>query len=148
MTERTTIDARRGGARYAHRIWPAHPRQLAPIRVQLRRWLEPLGLTEESREDIVLAVSEAAGNSVEHAYPEPTEDDIVELIFWIEPGAVCVEIVDYGVWQTPPVERLGRGRGIPVMSHLMESVLIQHDPDGTSVLLRSAIPAGVLGPYA
>ena len=102
-------------------------------------------MTEEIREDVVLAASEAAGNSIEHGYSEATEDDIVELIFWIEPGAVCIEIVDYGVWRTPSPERLGRGRGIPLMSHLMESVLIQHGPDGTSVLLRSAIPAGVLG---
>jgi serine/threonine-protein kinase RsbW len=144
MTERTMTDARRGGARYAHGIWPAHPRQLAPIRMQLRRWLEPLGMTEEGREDVVLAASEAAGNSIEHGYYETTEDDTVELIFWIEPGAVCVEIVDYGVWRAPSPERLGRGRGIPVMSHLMESVLIQHGADGTSVLLRSAIPAGAL----
>ena len=68
--ERTAAPARGEGREYARGIWPAHPRQLAPIRVELRRWLAPLGMTGEAQEDLVLAVSEAAGNSVEHAYLE------------------------------------------------------------------------------
>ena len=126
---KSTAVARRG-------IWPAHARQLAPIRVELRRWLAPLGMTGEAQEDMVLAVGEAAANSVEHAYPEATEDDTVELIFWTESAAVCVEIVDHGLWQTPPTEPFERGRGIPLMRLLMDSVRIHYGPDGTSVLLR------------
>jgi len=137
MIESTAAAARRDGEDYAFGIWPAHPRELAAIRVELRRWLAPLGMTGEAKDDMVLAVNEAAANSVEHAYPEATADDTVELLFWTEPDAVCVEIVDHGVWQTPPAEPLGRGRGIPVMRRLMDSVLIhRHGPDGTSVLLR------------
>ena len=60
---------------------------------------------------MVLAVSEAAGNSVEHAYLEATENDTVELIFWTEPGAVCVEILDHGVWRTPRKEPLNAAAG-------------------------------------
>lgn len=139
MIESTAAAARREGEDYAFGIWPAHPRQLALIRVELRRWLAPLGMTGEAQEDMVLAVSEAAANSVEHAYPEATEDDTVELILWTVPAAVFVEIVDHGLWQTPPTEPLERGRGIPLMRLLMDSVLIHHRPDGTSVLLRSAL---------
>jgi serine/threonine-protein kinase RsbW len=136
MIESAAAAARREGEDYAFGIWPAQPRQLAPIRVELRRWLAPLGMTGEAQENMVLAVGEAAANSVEHAYPEASEDDTVELIFWTEPDAVCIEIVDHGLWQTPPTEPLERGRGIPIMRRLMDSVLIQHGPDGTSVLLR------------
>ena len=136
MIESTAAAARREGEDYAFGIWPAHPRQLAPIRRELRRWLAPLKMTGEAQEDMVLAVSEAAANSVEHAYPEATGDDTVELIFWTEPDGVCVEIVDHGLWQTPPTEHLARGRGIPLMRLLMDSVLIHYGPDGTSVLLR------------
>jgi serine/threonine-protein kinase RsbW len=128
--------ARRGGDDYAFGIWSAHPRQLAPLRLELRRWLAPLEITGEAQEDMILAVNEAAANSVEHAYPEGTEDDTVELIFWTEPDAVCIQIIDHGLWQTPPTESLERGRGIPIMRRLMDSVLIHHGPDGTSVLLR------------
>ena len=136
MIESTAAAARREGEDYAFGIWPAHPRQLAAIRVELRRWLAPLGMTGEAQDDMVLAVNEAAANSVEHAYPEATGDDTVELIFWTEPDAVCVEIVDHGLWQTPPTEPLERGRGLPLMRRLTDSVLIHYGPDGTSVLLR------------
>jgi serine/threonine-protein kinase RsbW len=126
---KSTAVARRG-------IWPAHPRQLAPIRLELRRWLAPLEMTGEAQEDIVLAANEAAANSVEHAYPEATEDDTVELTFWTGPDAVYIQIIDHGLWQTPPTEPIERGRGIPMMHRLAESVLIRHGPDGTNVLLR------------
>jgi anti-sigma regulatory factor (Ser/Thr protein kinase) len=128
--------ARRGGEDYAFGIWPAQPRQLAPIRLELRRWLAPLEMTGEAQEDMILAAIEAATNSVEHAYPEATGDDTVELIFWTEPDAVYIQIIDHGLWQTPPTEPLERGRGIPIMRRLMDSVLLHHGPDGTSVLLR------------
>jgi anti-sigma regulatory factor (Ser/Thr protein kinase) len=136
MIESTAAAARREGEDYAFGIWPAQPRQLAPIRAELRRWLAPLKMTGEAQEDMILAVGEAAANSVEHAYSEVTEDGTVKLIFWTEPDAVCIEIIDHGLWQTPPAEPLQRGRGIPIMRRLMDSVLIHHGPDGTSVLLR------------
>ena len=142
--ERTAAPARGEGREYARGIWPAHPRQLAPIRVELRRWLAPLGMTGEAQEDLVLAVSEAAGNSVEHAYLEPTASGTVELVFWTEPGAVCVEVLDHGEWRTPRKAPRERGRGIRVMRGLMESVHIDYGPGGTSVLLRLAVHDGVL----
>jgi anti-sigma regulatory factor (Ser/Thr protein kinase) len=143
MIEQTIESAaaatRREGEHYAFGIWPAHPRQLAPIRVELRRWLAPLGMTGEALADMILAVGEAAANSMEHAYPDATEDDTVELTFWTEPDAVCIEIVDHGLWQMPPTEPLERGRGIPIMRRLMDSVLVRHGPGGTSVLLRCTL---------
>jgi serine/threonine-protein kinase RsbW len=57
----------------------------------------------------VLAVSEAVSNSVEHAYTPPTADDTVELTFWTEPHALCVEIVDHGHWRIRPTHRTRSG---------------------------------------
>jgi serine/threonine-protein kinase RsbW len=144
VMERTAAPARGEGREYARGIWPAQPRQLAPIRVELRRWLAPLGMTGEAQEDLVLAVSEAAGNSVEHAYLGATASDTVELIFWTEPGAVCVQVLDHGQWRTPRKEPRERGRGILVMRGLMESVQIDYGPGGTRVLLRLAVHDRVL----
>ena len=125
---------------FVHRRWPAHPRQLAPLRAEVRRWLTPLALTGDAEDDLVLAVSEAASNSIEHAYMPPTADDTVELTFWTEPRAVCVEIVDHGVWRTPPDQPTGRGRGIEIMQRLVASVLVHHDNRGTRVFLRHPLP--------
>jgi serine/threonine-protein kinase RsbW len=100
MGDPTSAAARGGSAEFVHRSWPADPRQLAPLRAEVRRWLAPLTLTGDAEDDLVLAVSEAASNSVEHAYTLPATDDTVELTFWTEPGAICVEIVDHGHWRT------------------------------------------------
>ena len=53
---------------FASRSWTADGRQLAPIRTQVRGWSAPLVLPGDAEDDIVLVVSEAATNCVEHAY--------------------------------------------------------------------------------
>jgi serine/threonine-protein kinase RsbW len=133
----TTSTATRGGpTEFVHRSWSAHPRQLAPLRSEVRRWLAPLALTGDAEDDLVLAVSEAASNSVEHAYTPPAADDTIDLTFWTEPDAICIEIVDHGHWRTPSGQPTGRGRGIEIMQRLVAFVLIHHDRRGTRVLLR------------
>ena len=127
---------------FVHLTWPANPHQLASIRTQVRSWLAPLDLTEESEQDLVLAVNEAASNSVEHAYLPPTPGDTVELIFWTEAHAVCLEIVDHGAWRVSSGRSTVRGRGIEMMERLLTSVLIHYDARGTRVLLRHPLPGG------
>ena len=80
-------------------IWPADGRWLAAIRAELRGWLAAFALSDELEDDLVLAVNEAASNSVEHAYLPPTPDGTVELTFWTEHGSICIEIVDHGAWR-------------------------------------------------
>jgi anti-sigma regulatory factor (Ser/Thr protein kinase) len=48
-------------------------------------------MSQNRRDEVVVAVGEAASNSVQHAY-SPDEADIVELFFWTESDALCVEI--------------------------------------------------------
>ena len=105
-----------GRVEFVHRSWPADPEQLVLIRRELSSWLAPLALTEVEIADVVLAVDEAAANAVRHAYG-PDETGVVELTFWTEGG-----------------------RGIPLMSHMSESVLIRYDDRGSRVLLRHRIP--------
>jgi anti-sigma regulatory factor (Ser/Thr protein kinase) len=125
---------------FVRRIWPAHPRELALMRAEVRRWLVPLALAGDVEGDVVLAVSEAASNSVEHAYIPATAHDTVDVTFWTEPHALYIEIVDHGVWQTPSDQPTGCGRGIGIMQRLMAFVLIRHDTRGTRVLPRHPLP--------
>ena len=67
---------RRSSAPFARRSWPARPRQLAPLRAEVRRWLAPLDLAGQAEDDLVAAVSEAASSCVEHAYSWPTAENI------------------------------------------------------------------------
>src|SRR5436190_24194051 len=119
---------------FAHRSWPAHPRQLAPIRAETRRWLAHLNVSDDVEQDVVLAVNEAASNAMEHAYAPTSAGDIVETTFWTEEETVCIEIVDHGRWQPPNGTSGGRGRGIAMMNQLMQTVLIHYDIRGTRVL--------------
>jgi anti-sigma regulatory factor (Ser/Thr protein kinase) len=142
MGELPSAAARDAPYEFVHRCWPAHPRQLAPLRAEVRRWSTPIALTGDVEHDFVLAVSQAASNSIEHAYTPPTTDDTVGLIFWTESCALCVEVVGHGLWRTPPVQPTGRGRGIELMQRLIASVSIHHDNHGTRVLLRHPLPDG------
>jgi anti-sigma regulatory factor (Ser/Thr protein kinase) len=122
-----------------HRVWPAEALQLAPLRREMLRWLEPLALADDAEDDLVLAVNEAASNCMEHAYRPATVGDTVDIRCWTEPHAVFVEIVDHGRWRTPTGEPSRRGRGIVMMQRLMASVEIHHDTSGTRVLLCQAL---------
>ena len=144
MIEKPAVAPSRERIEFVRRLWPAQPRQLAQIQAEVRRWLASIGLTGATQDDVLLAVTEAASNSVDHAYPAATADDAVELIFWTEPDTVCIEIVDYGAWQTPAAKS-EPGRGIPLMRRLMDSVLIHRGPTGTRVLLQRRLPEDPVG---
>jgi anti-sigma regulatory factor (Ser/Thr protein kinase) len=129
---------------YVHRVWPADPGQLSLIRHQMLSWLEPLGMTPDRNHDVVLAVGEAVENVVQHAYPEGGGGD-VELTLWTESGALNIEITDHGLWREPVVPAQGAapalgGRGIRMMQHTVETVLVHYDARGSRVLLRVALP--------
>jgi serine/threonine-protein kinase RsbW len=140
-SDRATRGGRASPVAFVRRTWFAEAGQLASIRSEVRRWLESLGMIEDAAGDVVFAVSEAASNAVEHAYRRAAADAIVELTFWTEGAAICIEIVDHGRWRQPLSSELsGRGRGIPIMRELMDSVLISYDGRGTRVLLRHLLP--------
>ena len=129
---------------FAHRSWPAHPLQLAPIHAETRRWLAPLDLTDDTEQAFVRAVDEAASNVVEHAYvpvstDDVTSDDVVELTFWTEDQTICIEIVDHGRWRPPDATGNSRCSGFTIMIQLMQTVLIHYDIRGTRVLLRGTV---------
>lgn len=128
-----------GRIEFVHRSWPADPQQLALIRRELSGWLAPLELSEVEVADVVLAVDEAAANAVRHAYG-PDEAGVVELTLWTEEGTLCIEVVDHGSWRPPSDQPTDGGRGIPLMNHMSESVLIRFDDRGSRVLLRHRIP--------
>jgi anti-sigma regulatory factor (Ser/Thr protein kinase) len=134
---------------FAHRAWPAHPLQLAPIRAETRRWLESLNLSDDAEQAFARAVEEAASNVVQRAYPpvpigavasdDAASHDVVELTFWTEDQTVCIEIVDHGRWQPPGATFNSRCCSrFAIMLESMQTVLIHYDIRGTRVL-RSAV---------
>jgi serine/threonine-protein kinase RsbW len=95
-----------------------------------------LGLDQDTEQDLVLAVNEAACNAIEHAYPSPGPGDQITVSFWTEPRHLNVEVADRGRWRQPDADCGHRGRGILIMGQMVESMSIHKDPDGTRVRLR------------
>jgi anti-sigma regulatory factor (Ser/Thr protein kinase) len=134
---------------YVHRTWPADPGQLSLIRHQMLSWLQPLGMAPERNDDVVLAVAEAVENVIQHAYPDSGGD--VELTLWTEADTLNIEITDHGLWQepappAPDAAPAPGGRGIRMMQHTVETVLVHYDARGSRVLLRVALPDAQPGP--
>ncbi len=117
---------------------PAHGRHLATLRRDLRCWLAAVPLTENAVFALTLAVNEAATNAIAHAYA-PAESGIVELAFWTEPGAVCIEVADRGRWRPRLPEHPTDGCGIQLMRRCADVVVIDHDQQGTRVHIRRAV---------
>jgi anti-sigma regulatory factor (Ser/Thr protein kinase) len=125
---------------YVRLTVPAEPAQLGRLRHAMDAHLSPLPLPRNRREEIVLAVGEAAANAVEHAYRDQEEPGVVDVTFWTESDALCVEIRDHGRWREPPSQYpRGEGLGVVLMRRLIDCVLIHHDHRGTNVLLRHPI---------
>jgi serine/threonine-protein kinase RsbW len=116
--------------------WVADPVHLPHIRAQTRRWLAPLALDQDTEQDLVLAVNEAAGNAIEHAYAAPGPGDLVTVSFGTDPHHLYLEVADHGQWRRPNADPGHRGRGTLIMQQVVESVSIRKDPAGTRVLLR------------
>jgi anti-sigma regulatory factor (Ser/Thr protein kinase) len=120
--------------------WPAHPRALPQLRADLRIWLWPLGFSTDTIDDIVLAASEAAANTIDHAYPTASSGGMVELSCWTDGMTAHVQVSDQGRWRLSSSTPSQRGFGIPLMRRLVDRVEIQPGPAGTSVLFRHELP--------
>jgi PAS domain S-box-containing protein len=108
---------------------PADPAALSQLRRRLGRFLTAAGASDEERFEIILTVSEAAMNAIEHAYgPGDAE---FELSARVSGGELSVAVSDTGAWR----ERRGtdRGRGLKIMDGLMDAVEVDSTPAGTTV---------------
>ena len=115
--------------------WPATPEALVGVRRILRRWLAVHGAEEEELHDIVVACQEACANAVEHAYGPGNAHFDVDAEH--REARIRVTVRDRGRWRPPRGSH--RGRGLPLMRALMESVDVDHGEDGTVVVLERTL---------
>lgn len=117
----------------------ASPALLAVVRGGVEAWLKNLRWRPTDVRPVVSAVSEAAGNAMEHAY-RTEEPGTVTVELAVERGPagrrVRVAVSDRGSWR-PAGSVPGRGNGIALMSALMAEVRVDRLPGGTTVHLLS-----------
>lgn len=130
---------------------PADPAAAAMARTRLTAWLTEHDWPQAQQDDIVLAVSEAVSNGVEHGYGARPgvagRTGLVEVDAEVVPDddgmrQVVVSVRDHGGWQPHPHVRAHRRHGIPLMRACVAEFVIDGTASGTTVMLRSRpVPA-------
>ena len=118
---------------------PAEPEVLATLRRRLGRFLHAVGASPAETYEITLTISEAAGNSIEHAYGPGDETFRVQAV--VEQGEVVVVVRDSGQWRDRRGEH--RGRGLSIIEGLMDDVEVSREGHGTTVRMRRRLSARV-----
>jgi anti-sigma regulatory factor (Ser/Thr protein kinase)/GAF domain-containing protein len=123
---------------------PAEPAQLRQMRQRLHTWLAARGFDRDRAADVVLAVSEACNNAIEHAYRDNGGGSIVVRLGG-DLSTLSVQVEDQGTWRDEEPDD-GRGRGIRIIERLMASANVETGLHGTRVTFehrddgRPAVP--------
>ncbi len=115
-----------------HRDLPAAPGELAGMRRDLRAWLNTIGASPPNRDAVLVAVSEACTNSIEHS-GLTRDDPPVVITAELVGDRLDVTVTDSGSWRVPDPDPGNRGRGVMLMRALMDHVAMEHDGHGTTV---------------
>lgn len=114
---------------------PGEARMLIQARTALRRWLRESQVIPKDAGEVLVACGEACANVVQHAYgPAPGD---MEVEAQLVDGSVEITVRDRGSWRAPSGR--GGGWGLQLMKALMESVEVEHGPDGTEVRMRRIV---------
>ena len=116
---------------------PAQPRELASIRMRVRRWLNGLEVPDEKIADIVLAVSELASNSCLHAYP-PLSSGTLHVGGSVEADTCRIVVHDNGRWRASSPS-MG-GRGLVLIRTLGFDLAVDREDTGTTAAISFSMP--------
>lgn len=125
----------------------ADPRSVGVARTICQAALGRLGVTEDCNDAVVLAITEACTNAVEHAAPGSGGLDAIEVRIDVT-GTWChVEVIDHGPGfdagsapQDFPAPEAVRGRGMALMNELADELVVQSIIGaGTRVLLAKRL---------
>jgi anti-sigma regulatory factor (Ser/Thr protein kinase) len=113
----------------------ADPAALPGVRRRLNSWLTALGMGEQDRVGMMVAVGEACANAAEHAYrgSEPGPMSVTARVD--VDGVLTVTVRDEGTWRPPDRDPGDRGRGLLIMRQLVDRVVLEEEEQGTTVTL-------------
>jgi serine/threonine-protein kinase RsbW len=118
---------------------PARPEYITLGRLALTGLSRLRPFPEEVLADLKLALTEAASNSVRHAYGE--EGGVVDILYELHPDRLEIEVADDGAGfelaDSGPAESLTEGGlGIAIIRAIADDLQIGPRPDGTGSRLR------------
>jgi PAS domain S-box-containing protein len=113
--------------------------QLSGVRHQFAAWMRAAAIPEETISDIILAVNEAAANSIEHAY-RGHQPGIVRIEAENDGARVHVRIIDNGSWKPASAGPGARGRGLLLIRAVSDWLEMDCTPTGTAVNMSFHLP--------
>jgi serine/threonine-protein kinase RsbW len=120
---------------------PARAEYITLCRLALTGIARVRSLSDELLADLKLALTEAASNSVRHAYGED-HAGVVEISYELLPDRLVIEVTDEGEGFDPaeaegaPEELSEGGLGIAIIRAIADEVEIGTQPDGRGSRLR------------
>ena len=121
---------------------PARAEYITPCRLALTGIARVRDLPDEVLADLKLALTEAASNSVRHAYSGDDHAGVVEISYELRPDKLVIEVTDDGEGfdpaesRGPPEELSEGGLGISIIRAIADEVEIGTQPGGRGSRLR------------
>jgi serine/threonine-protein kinase RsbW len=121
---------------------PARAEYITLCRLALTGIARVRELSEELLADLKLALTEAASNSVRHAYAGDDHSGVVEISYELLPDRLVIEVTDDGEGFDPaeaegaPEELSEGGLGIAIIRAIADEVEIGKQPGGRGSRLR------------
>lgn len=120
----------------------AEPGSVRLVRTEIMRWFHELRSAEDAlAASIAVAVSEAVGNVVRHAYPGEGTGR-VEVEAQLEQSSIVVSVSDGGTGMSARAGRSHNGMGLPVIGRLADGVTVVSDNGGTRLSMRFELGKG------
>ena len=127
------------GGMFSH-SFTASPSELARLRERLRGWLDQNDVDDEVERGVVLAVSEAAANAVEHAY-DCDGAGIVTVMARIDGERLDIAVRDEGTWSEDHGQA-DRGRGLSIMRAIVDELSVGRENGATVLRMSRAVREG------
>jgi serine/threonine-protein kinase RsbW len=121
---------------------PARAEYITLCRLALTGIARVRDLPDEVLADLKLALTEAASNSVRHAYSGDDETGVVQISYELRPDRLVIEVTDEGEGFDPaeakgaPEELSEGGLGIAIIRAIADEVEIGTQPGGKGSRLR------------
>jgi anti-sigma regulatory factor (Ser/Thr protein kinase) len=120
---------------------PAQAENIPLVRHAVAGFLDGHGVGGDQASDMLLAVTEACTNVVQHAYRDGAVEN-AEIEIWAElhDMTVTITVRDQGGGFAPRVDSPGLGLGLPVIAALTQTVEIRPTPpSGTEVVMTFSV---------
>ncbi|MCM6775386.1 ATP-binding protein [Nocardia sp. CDC159] len=133
------MDDSRQSADPLHIEFRAVSEELGRVRALLRPWLARVITDPHQAYDLLLAVSEACSNSIEHGHHG---DGRAIRLHAVAEDRVRITVTDTGTWLAPSEDPgSDRGRGLALMRTLVPDTRVTPGADGTTVEFTTLLPA-------